>query len=116
MNLDGVWPNPVTRCGREIVSENCVEELTIVDRISSSTPITVGFYLHSRYPWERTNEGWSTHGALGRLHVKPEWQPVTESGEIDFVLGTKEPAYRLLLTTPEARDHELSTLLSVGPI
>ena len=116
MNLDGVWPNPVTRCGREIVSENCVEELTIVDRISSSTPITVGFYLHSRYPWERTNEGWSTHGALGRLHVKPEWQPVTESGEIDFILGTKEPAYRLLLTTPEARDHELSTLLSVGPI
>lgn len=115
MNLNGVWPEPVTDCSRELASDS-PQELLVIDRITAARPIQVGFYLQSRYPWNRTAKGWTTQGTRARLTVLPEWTTISESGEEDFILGTKEPAYCLKLLSAPSQSHELATRLVVEPL
>jgi len=115
MNLDGVWPEPVIRCSRELVG-NTPQELLVIDRITSASPIKVGFYLQSRFPWRQTAQGWITEGERARLTVIAAWESVSETGEKDFILGTKKPAYCLKLISPPAVSQNLSTRLVVAPV
>ena len=114
MDLTGVWPAPIGVCSRELRSLESPEVLEVIDNLTADQPITVGFYLHSRSPWQRGADGWVTQGQRARLTVLPAWQPVQEEAEEDFVLGTKEPAYRLRLLTPAASSHQLTTTLTVS--
>ena len=114
MTLDGVWPDPVTGCSRELTGD-IPEELCVIDRITASQAIQVGFYLQSRFPWKRSENGWQMEGKHARLTVTPEWETVSESGEEDFILGTKEPAYTLKLMSAPATSLEMNTRLVVAP-
>ena len=114
IDLNGVWPEPVTGAERLLDSDD-PRRLAVTDRLQLGRPLPVGFSLHSRYPWERSGRGWVTTGPHGRLTVTPRWRPQAEEGGEDFVMGTKEPAYRLLLLTAAATDHTLVTDLEVDP-
>ena len=112
MNLDGVWPVPVITCSREIDSPE-PQEFLIIDRLTAGRPISLGFYVHSRFPWRKAGGVWKTEGTQGRLTVIPEWSPHFEWGGEDFILGTKEPASCLKLLSDAAPNHELVTRLVV---
>jgi hypothetical protein len=114
VDLNGVWPEPVTGAERLLDSDD-PRRLVVTDRLRLERPLQVGFYLHSRYPWHRGERGWATAGPHGRLAVAPRWRPVMEESGEDFVMGTKEPAYRLLLVSESAATHTLVTDLEVEP-
>lgn len=113
VDLRGVWPDPVTGAERRLDSDEPAR-LTVTDRLRLERPLPVGFYLHSRYPWKRSGSGWRTEGPHGRLTVTPRWRPDAEQGGQDFVLGTREPAYRLLLVSAVAAEHTLVTDLEAS--
>jgi hypothetical protein len=115
MDLNGVWPEPVVGCTRDLVGET-PGELLVIDRMTTSRPVQLGFYLQSRFPWTRSEEGWTTEGIRARLTVIHEWETVSECGEEDFILGTKEPAFCLKLIGAPARSHELCTRLVTAPV
>lgn len=114
VDLSGVWPAPVTDAERLLDSDDPAR-IAVTDRLRLDRPLAVGFYLHSRYPWERRGRGWVTQGAHGRLTVTPRWRPRRQEGGEDFILGTGEPAYRLLLVSAVAAEHTLVTDLQVEP-
>ena len=114
VDLNGVWPEPVTGAERLLDSDD-PRRLAVTDRLRLEQPLSAGFYLHSRYPWKRCERGWVTAGPHGRLTVTPRWRPQVEEGGEDFVMGTKEPAYRLLLVSEAAVTHTLVTDLEVEP-
>ncbi len=114
IDLHGVWPAPVTDAKRQLDSED-PENILVTDSMTLSEPLAVGFYVQSRYPWRKIGRGWVTVGSGGQLTVMPQWQPQEEQGVEDFILGTKEPAYRLLLLTHSAVEHHLVTELEVKP-
>jgi hypothetical protein len=111
-SLTGVWPDPVTSAERLLDSDD-PRRLTVTDRLSSDQALPVGFLLHSRYPWEQFAGGWVTAGPHGRLKVTPRWSPQVTEGQEDFIMGTKEPAYRLLLLSDPKTTHTLITDLEV---
>lgn len=114
VDLRGVWPDPVTGAERRFDSDEPAR-MTVTDRLRLARPLPVGFYLHSRYPWRRCGRGgWRTEGPHGRLTVAPRWRPDAEQGGEDFVLGTQEPAYRLLLISAAAAEHTLVTDLEAA--
>ncbi len=113
VDLRGVWPDPVTDAERRLDSDEPAR-LTVTDRLRLERPLPVGFYLHSRYPWTRSGSGWRTEGPHGRLTVTPRWRPHAEQGGQDFVLGTRKPAYRLLLVSAAAAEHTLVTDLEAS--
>ena len=114
VDLNGVWPEPVTGAERLLDSDE-PRRVEVTDRLRLERPLAVGFYLHSRYPWRRCERAWVTEGPHGRLTVTPHWRPQAEEGEEDFIMGTKEPAYRLLLVGKAAVSHTLVTDLEVEP-
>lgn len=113
VDLRGVWPAPVTGAERRLDSDDPAR-IAVTDRLWLERPLPVGFYLHSRYPWERCGRGWFTQGPRGRLTVTPRWRPSAEEGGEDFILGTKAPAYRLLLVSAAAAEHTLVTDLEAA--
>lgn len=113
VDLRGVWPDPVIGAERRFDSDEPAR-MTVTDRLRLARPLPVGFYLHSRYPWRRCGRGWRTEGPHGRLTVTPRWRPDAEQGGEDFVLGTQEPAYRLLLISAAAAEHTLVTDLEAA--
>ena len=112
MDLDGVWPAPVITCSREIESP-APQRFLIIDRLTADLPISLGFYVQSRFPWRKARGVWTTEGTQGRLTVIPEWSPDSEWGVEDFILGTKEPAFCLKLLSDATPNHELVTRLVV---
>ena len=114
VDLRGVWPEPVSDAERRLDSDDPRRTL-VTDRLRLAEPLAVGFYLHSRYPWHRSARGWATAGPNGKLTVVPRWQPEADQAGEDFIMGTKEPAFRLVLMSPAAAEHTLATALEVEP-
>ena len=115
MVLDTVWGEIVSRCSRSIESDDPIVSV-VVDSIELTVERTVGFHVHSEFPWHRDVRGWYTQGVRGRLYIVPEWDTIDERGEEDFVLGTKEPGYHLALRAGRASKHKLRTRLEVEPV
>lgn len=111
----GAWGSPVVSWRRDIAGDEPTI-LTVTDTMELEEPRSVSFHLHSRFPWHREADGWITRGERGELLVTPEWEPASESGEEDFVLGTKDPAYHLTLRAAAAEHLVLITRLSVRPV
>lgn len=107
-----LYPEQVRSWRREIRSDR-PELFVIQDTMVMRKQGTVAFHLHSRYPWTRVEGGWETRGERAVLAVRPEWRPVAESGEEDFIDGYKKPAYHLTLRAGAAVKHELWTVLEV---
>ena len=76
----------------------------------------VSFHVHSRFPWIQTADGWVTRGERAELLVRPQWQPIGQSGIEDFVDGPGRPVYHLTLRASAARAHRLVTVLRVRPL
>jgi hypothetical protein len=113
IDVTAAWPDPVALCVREIES-NVATDFFLTDRVELREPRSVAFHVHSRYPWHKSREGWVTRGKRTMLLVIPQWATVAESGEEDFVDGTKAPAYHLTLRAAPADRHALRTLLVVS--
>lgn len=115
VSIDGTiaWGDLVKKWVRGIQSETPTEFL-VVDEMELLEARTVSFHLHSRFPWRKIPGGWITTGKRAELTVTPEWQPVEESGEEDFIDGNKQPAHHLTLRANKAVQHRLQTRLRVA--
>jgi len=114
IDVAAAWGELVSSCVRRIESESPTEFL-VVDSVELPEERRVSFHLHSKFPWARTETGWVTRGEKAQLTVEPEWSPLEQSGEEDFVDGLKEPVYHLMLVAAPAKAHELKTQLRLSP-
>lgn len=109
------WDAPVTRWRRKIDSPE-PERFTITDEMDLDEPQAASFVLHSRFPWNKSDSGWITQGNHARLTIRPDWQPIDESGEEDPVDPSEAPVYRLRLRAARSRQHRLRVELKISPV
>ena len=114
IDVAAAWGELVSDCVRRIDSDSPTE-FTVTDSAVLPESRRVSFHLHSKFPWTQTETGWTTCGRKAELVVEPQWSPIEQSGDEDFVDGLKEPVCRLMLVAPQTREHELRTLLRVLP-
>ena len=113
IDVTAAWGGLVASCVRRIGSASPTE-FVVIDSVELPEERRVSFHLHSKFPWTRTDTGWVTRGEKAQLTVEPEWSPVEQVGEEDFVDGLKEPVYHLTLFTARATQHELRTPLHLS--
>ena len=114
IDVTSAWGELVKKCRRSIESDTPTEFL-IIDEAVLPVARRVSFNLHSKFPWVRTDVGWTTRGRHAELTVTPEWTPVDGTGAEDFIDGLKEPVYHLVLVSAAAVEHRLRTRLKVAP-
>ena len=115
IDATAAWGELADKCSRRIQSDTPTEFL-ILDEAVLPAERRVSFNLHSKFPWVRTEDGWVTRSRRAELTVTPEWTPVAETGDEDFIDGLKEPVYHLVLVSPPAVEHNLRTRLNVAPV
>jgi hypothetical protein len=112
--VDGTaqWPDHLAQWVRTF-SSPAPHHILVTDTVARRQKGAVTFHAQSRFPWKRTQKGWTTQGQRGRVTVIPEWVPKTASGSRDGVDGAIKPVYHLSLTTCADTSFRLKTHLHV---
>ena len=78
IDVTAAWGDLVKSCVRRVESDEPAA-FTVTDEVELPTEGRVSFNLHSKFPWVKGENGWTTCGTKAQLTVMTEWQVDKES-------------------------------------